>query len=727
MNLNKIVVGTAQIDEKYGFNKEKNFKSIIETIKGLSLAIDTSPVYKGSYLYSKDFKESKVDIISKLPIIETNINNYEKKLEKSIEDLFKKIGNKKLDTLLIHDPLLPLDKKKWLITIKKILILKKKKKIKKIGISVYTPQETKEILKVFVPDVIQFPLNIFDQSFLKNNLLKELKKKNIELHARSIFLQGLALQKKNKLPKYFLSWKFFFNKWYDFLKKKNISAIKFCIQFVLDQKLIDKFVIGFDNKKQLNEVLQIIKKHKQGKKTIYPNQFSTGDRNLIDPRFWPKNKNKTLGSDHKKWIEAKNIIASGNMLLSKKPVRFLPGGWPTYYSKAKGCFVWDDNGKKYLDFCLMGIGTNILGYANKKINNKIHKTINNSNVSTLNSYDEVRLTKKLLKLNPWASMAFFAKTGAEANSIALRIARVFNKKFKIAICGYHGWHDWYISTNLKNENNLNNMLLEGISTAGIPSELKNMTIPFKYNDLSYFKKVLNQNPDIGVVFMEVERNQKPKKNFLKEVRKITVKKNIVLIFDECTSGFRETFGGLHLKYKINPDICIFGKALGNGYPITAIVGKKEIMECGNSTFISSTFWTDKIGFTASLATLELMEKTKSWRYIAKCGRKIKKFWKKIANKYDVPIKISGLDSMPSFEFLSKKNEYYKCYLTQEMLRNGVLATNTVYCAYGHLKYFKLYCNLLDKIFYKIKIIDREKDILGLLNFPLPEKNFKRLN
>ena len=227
-------------------------------------------------------------------------------------------------------------------------------------------------------------------------------------------------------------------------------------------------------------------------------------------------------------------------------------------------------------------------------------------MSSLNSIEEILLAEKLTDIHKWADMVRFTRTGGEANSVAIRIARAATGKDNIAICGYHGWHDWYLSSNLQNKKNLNDHLMKNVNIKGVPKVLKNSVFPFKYNDIYGLKKIVREKK-IGAIKMEVQRNTPPKKGFLNEIRKICDQHNIVLIFDECTSGFRSCFGGLHLKYKVNPDIAIFGKALGNGYAINAIIGKREIMESLNGTFVSSTFWTERIGSIAGLETLKMMQ------------------------------------------------------------------------------------------------------------------------
>ena len=228
--------------------------------------------------------------------------------------------------------------------------------------------------------------------------------------------------------------------------------------------------------------------------------------------------------------------------------------------------------------------------------------------------------------------------------------------------------------------------------------------------------------------MEVSRSQKPSIEFLREVRKISKKNNIILIFDECTSGFRQSLGGIHLNYGIEPDMAVFGKALGNGYAISAVIGKKDIMKVANSSFISSTFWTERIGPVAALKTLEIITKKKSWKKIPYYGSLIKKGWEKIAKKYELSITIQGIDSLPSFYFNYNNNNAYKTYLTQEMLKNKFLATNLVYVSLVHSEEIIMkYIDMLDPIFLNIKECENGKNISKLLEGPICQSGFKRLN
>ena len=427
------------------------------------------------------------------------------------------------------------------------------------------------------------------------------------------------------------------------------------------------------------------------------------------------------------WNKAKQIIPGGNMLLSKRSEMFLPDFWPSYYSKAKGCNVWDLDNNKYIDMSIMGIGTNTLGYGNKEVDRKVSETIANGNMSSLNCPEEVELAEKLIELHPWADMVRFARSGGEANAIAVRIARAASNKDQVAICGYHGWHDWYLSVNIEEKDGLNEHLLPGLSPKGVPKNLAKTVFPFNYNDYEGLEKIVNVN-NIGVIKMEVQRNDGPEPGFLEKVRDLATRNNIVLIFDECTSGFRETFGGIHKKYNVEPDMAVFGKALGNGYAITAIIGKREVMESAQSTFISSTFWTERIGPTAGIQTLRTMQNQESWKFITHQGLKVRNLWQEIADTFKLKIKISGIPAISSFSFESDLSLEYKTLITQEMLKKGYLASNLIFLCTQHSdEIIERYIDNLIPVFELISQCENGRDINSLLDGPVCHSGFKRLN
>ena len=435
-----------------------------------------------------------------------------------------------------------------------------------------------------------------------------------------------------------------------------------------------------------------------------------------------------MGNGQELYKKAKTLIPGGTMLLSKRPEMFLPDQWPAYFSKAKGCKIWDLDGKELIDMSIMGIGTNTLGYGNDEVDNAVLKTVKLGNMSTLNCPEEVLLAEKLVEINPWADMVRFARSGGEANSIAIRIARAASGKDKVAICGYHGWHDWYLSANHNQNDELESHLLKGLDPIGVPKNLKNTVFPFNYNKYDQLLEIV-ENHDIGVIKMEVERNFGPENDFLHKVRKLASTKNIVLVFDECTSGFRETYGGIHKKHGVEPDIAMYGKTIGNGYALTAVVGKRSVMEAAQKTFISSTFWTERIGPTAALATLKVMEKIKSWEIITDIGNEMRRGWQKLANQYGLDISISGLPALSTYSFKSEKALEYKTFITQEMLKKGYLASTNFYASTAHnSENLNLYFNALDNVYYKISECEKGNiRIEDLLKGPICHSGFNRLN
>lgn len=435
-----------------------------------------------------------------------------------------------------------------------------------------------------------------------------------------------------------------------------------------------------------------------------------------------------MGKGQELYEKAKKLIPGGTMLLSKRPEMFLPDLWPSYFSKAKGTRVWDLDGTEYIDMSIMGIGTNTLGYGNDEVDQAVLETVKNGNMSTLNCPEEVWLAEKLIEINPWADMVRFARSGGEANAIAIRIARAASGKDKVAICGYHGWHDWYLSTNHNSGDGLSSHLLPGLNPSGVPKNLKDTVYPFHYNNIEELEQIVANN-EIGVIKMEVVRNFGPEDNFLQKVRDLATKNNIVLVFDECTSGFRETFGGIYKKYGVEPDVAMFGKTIGNGYALTAVVGRKEVMEAAQKTFISSTFWTERIGPSAALKTLEVMERIQSWDLITQAGIKMQNGWNEVAKNNGISISISGIPSLSTYSFNSDNALKYKTFITQEMLKKGFLASTNFYASTAHTNSdFELYFEALNDV-YKVIASCEEKsvNIDDLLEGPVCHSGFKRLN
>lgn len=440
-----------------------------------------------------------------------------------------------------------------------------------------------------------------------------------------------------------------------------------------------------------------------------------------------RNEGALMGKGQKLWKRARTVIPGGNMFLSKRVEMHLPEKWPAYFSKAKGCQVWDLDGNRYTDMSLMGVGTNTLGYGHPEVDAVVHQTIDAGNMSTLNCPEEVYLAERLVELHPWADMVRLARTGGEANAMAIRIARAASARDKVAICGYHGWHDWYLSANLGDSERLAGHHLPGLDPKGVPQNLRGSVLPFNYNDFAALEALVTAH-DVGVIKMEVMRNREPEDNFLQRVRDLSTARGIVLIFDECTSGFRETFGGLHKKYGVEPDMAIFGKALGNGYAITAVIGRRDIMEAAQTTFISSSFWSERIGPSAAVKTLEVMERERSWEFVTRSGLEVRRRWQGMADRHGLTLEHWGIPALAGFTVKSPRSLAYKTLITQEMLARGFLAGNSVYSSTAHTpEIVESYFTALDPVFGLIRECEDGRDVMGLLKSPICHDGFKRLN
>jgi glutamate-1-semialdehyde 2,1-aminomutase len=433
-------------------------------------------------------------------------------------------------------------------------------------------------------------------------------------------------------------------------------------------------------------------------------------------------------SGQRLWKRAKGVIPGGSMLLSKRAEMFLPDAWPAYFSRAKGVTVWDLDEKPYIDVSLMGVGTNTLGYGHEEVDAAVLDVVKKGNLSTLNCPEEVHLAERLVAIHPWADMARLCRTGGEANAVAIRIARAASGKDKVAFCGYHGWHDWYLAANLGNSTTLAGHLLPGLEPAGVPQELSGSIRPFAYNNVAEFDAAVS-DPQVGVIFMEVSRNAGPDAGFLEHIRAVATQRGIVLVFDECTSGFRQSFGGLHKLFGVEPDMAVFGKTLGNGYAITAVIGRRAVMEAAQTTFISSSFWTERIGPAAALKALEVMERERSWERITETGNSVRAEWQQLADLEGVQIDHWGLPSLCGFTIKSDRALAYKTLITQEMLKKGYLAGNSVYASIAHTPH------VIDRFFEHLAPVFRQiagcekgqHDVMDLLDGPVAHAGFKRLN
>ncbi|MFX0059056.1 MAG: aminotransferase class III-fold pyridoxal phosphate-dependent enzyme [Candidatus Hodarchaeota archaeon] len=427
------------------------------------------------------------------------------------------------------------------------------------------------------------------------------------------------------------------------------------------------------------------------------------------------------------WNKAKRLIPGGSQLLSKRSEMFLPNKWPSYYKKAKGVEIWDLDNNKFIDMTIMGVGACTLGYADPDVDAEVLNAIKNGSMSTLNCPEEIELAELLVELHPWANAVRFARTGGEIAVIAIRIARAFTKKDKIAFCGYHGWHDWYLSSNLADNANLDGHLLAGLDPNGVPRGLLKTALPFEYNKVEQLEKLVKENKDIGVIIVEPLRHQDPKEGFLERIREIANEIDAVLIFDEITSGWRLNVGGVHLLYDINPDMMIVAKAMSNGYPMAAVIGKGDIMDAAQTSFISSTYWTERIGPTAALATIRKMKDKNVPFHLNNIGEIISQGWKKLAKAHSLEIEVLPPNALTTFLFKYDNAQEIKTLFTQEMLKRGYLASSSVYVSYAHTE--KIVANYLNKVNEVFEIISKgikNNNISDLLEGPIAHNSFQRL-
>lgn len=381
---------------------------------------------------------------------------------------------------------------------------------------------------------------------------------------------------------------------------------------------------------------------------------------------------------------ARRCIPGGTQLLSKRPELFLPGGWPSYYRRAKGVEVEDLDGRRFIDVTLHAVGSCPLGYADPDVEQAVIEAVRSGNMATLNCPEEVELAELLCELHPWADMVRYVRGGGEAMAVAARIARAATGRERIAFSGYHGWHDWYLAANLRDGAALDGHLLPNLPVAGVPRSLAGSVVPFGFGDRESFDRVVAEHGEsLAAIAMEPARYSVLPADFLEHVKREAQRIGAVLILDEITSGFRMNLGGFHLKLGVDPDIAVFAKAMSNGYPMGAIIGRRAVMEAVEHTFISSTYWTERIGPTAALATLKKMRDHNVPEHLMAIGRRMRAGWERLASEHGLKIRLKGVDPLPSFAFEHEEATALHTLYTQWMLDEGFLASGAFYASFAH--------------------------------------------
>lgn len=425
---------------------------------------------------------------------------------------------------------------------------------------------------------------------------------------------------------------------------------------------------------------------------------------------------------------AKNRIPGITQLLSKRPDQFSYGIWPGYYRKAKGAEVWDLDDNRYIDMSIGGIGANVLGYADDDVDQAVKEAIIEGSSCSLNCPEEIELAELLCEIHPWAEKVRFSRSGGEAMAMAVRIARASVKKDMVAFCGYHGWHDWYLAANLDSKDALGRHLLTGLNPNGVPEGLKGTAIPFQYNKIEELEKIaVTHKGKVAAIIMEPIRSQKPVPGFLEGVREIASDLGAVLIIDEISAGLRLNTGGAHLTLNLEPDIAVFSKALGNGYPISAAIGKGEVMQAAEETFISSTNWTERTGSVAALTCLKKHKKLSVGNHLIKTGESVQRGWIEIAKRQGLDISVSGMAPLSHFQFNYDKALSLKSYFVQLMLEEGFLASTLFYAMAAHSnEHVKSYLNAVDGAFNTLSKAIESGDVDHHLKGKPANPGFKRL-
>ncbi|MCC6507715.1 MAG: aminotransferase class III-fold pyridoxal phosphate-dependent enzyme [Pirellulaceae bacterium] len=439
------------------------------------------------------------------------------------------------------------------------------------------------------------------------------------------------------------------------------------------------------------------------------------------------------------YARAKQIIPGGTQLLSKRPEMFAPGLWPAYASWAGGCEVVDLDGRRYIDMTTTGIGACLLGYADPDVTAAVQQRIANGSMSSLNSVEELELAELLLQLHPWAEQVRYARTGGESMAIAVRLARAATGRDKIAFCGYHGWSDWYLAANVNAEHSaehstsdrLQGHLLPGLAPAGVPRGLAGTALPFRYNCLSELEAHVAQHGDaLAAVVMEPTRSAEPEPGFLEGVRDLCHRCGAVLIFDEISSGWRMHLGGVHLKYGVDPDVSVFAKAIGNGHPMAAIIGRRRVMDAAQSSFISSTYWTEGVGPTAALATIGKLRDVNIASHTHTIGELMRRGWTALGHRCGVPVKTGGHAALLHLSFDVPQAAELGTLYTARMLSVGYLCGSGFYPSFAHKEqHVKDYISAAEPVFHELAETIQRGDVmqrLQALNVTPRHTGFTRL-
>ncbi|MBA62820.1 MAG: aminotransferase class III [Planctomycetaceae bacterium] len=381
--------------------------------------------------------------------------------------------------------------------------------------------------------------------------------------------------------------------------------------------------------------------------------------------------------------QASKLIPGATQLISRRPTRYAYGITPAYASSARGARFTDVDGNRFIDW-VSGIGAVILGYCDSVVDESVKRQIDLGTMYSVSHPIEIELAELLIKRIPCAEMVRFAKGGGDACAVAIRIARGTTGRNKILFSGYHGWHDWYLAANHKS-GELDSHLFPGIDPIGVPVELSGTVLPFPYDDLDFLETLLEDNrEDTAAIIMEPLRSEFPSEGYLSGVRQLADKFDVLLIFDEVSTGFRPTDSGVQPLVGVTPDMAVFAKSLSNGYPMGAVVGTRKAMQPAAQMFISSTYWSDTIGIRAAITTLEELSIRNSVSTIHNTGQILKTEISQLLQKYSLPAVCDGVDWHPYLRFHTEDNiQLINTLYIQEMAKRSVHTGMSFYINESH--------------------------------------------
>ncbi|CAN2169801.1 HemL Glutamate-1-semialdehyde aminotransferase [Candidatus Nanopelagicaceae bacterium] len=364
---------------------------------------------------------------------------------------------------------------------------------------------------------------------------------------------------------------------------------------------------------------------------------------------------------------AEKLIPLGSQTFSKSRTQYPVGISPLYVTRAKGCHTWDIDGNKYIDL-VSSLASITLGYQDRQLNRAIRKQLNTGTIFSLPGKLEYEVAEKIVNLVPSAEQVRFGKNGSDATSAAIRLARAVTGRQLIAVCGYHGWQDWYIGSTTRNK--------------GVPTAVSNLTKSFTFNNLESVKEIFEQNPgNVAAVILEPMNINWPEANFLEEIRALCTKQGTVLIFDETITGFRFSKGGAQELFGVLPDLTTLGKGLANGFPLSAVVGKREIMAEMNEIFFSGTFGGELLSLAAANEVLTQHLEDKVIPKLYEAGESLNHATQETLedNHLSEVLELSG---HPTWRFLTWKDHEsasaleIKTYFMQECFKEGILVLGT---------------------------------------------------